>query len=441
MTYASDSGDLVLAACGDVLVSRRLSVFREPEYLALRKVLRSADVTLANLETTLHAFSHSPGDAGGTYSCCDPGIVDDLRWIGVSLLSLANNHAGDYGVAGLLETMEHLRRHGMSFAGAGANLAEAAGPCYVDTAAGRVALIACCSTLTPGTAAVAQRADHVGRPGVNPLRFETEHRVAAQALDALREIREALGLDAGEPQRRNVRGAGDGRDADSVRFLGRMFRRADGFDTVTMLDKADKARSLAAIGEARRMADWVFVSCHCHERGGGQETPPTFLEEFARACIEAGADGFFGHGPHCLRGVEVHRDRPIFYSLGNFVFQPDTMARQPANSFEAFGLSADASPADFYDARTSGDRTGFPAFFEYWESIVAEVRFRERRLHAIRIHPIELGFGHPRWQRGRPLLAAEPTATRIVHELERLSESYGTRFQRTGASASARLEG
>jgi poly-gamma-glutamate synthesis protein (capsule biosynthesis protein) len=137
--------------------------------------------------------------------------------------------------------------------------------------------------------------------------------------------------------------------------------------------------------------------------------------------------------------MEVYRDRPIFYSLGNFVFQPDTVARQPANNYDAFRLSGDATPADFYDARTSGDRTGFPAFPEYWESIVAEVRFSERRLHAVTIHPIELGFGRPRWQRGRPLLATDETGARILAALERRSETYGTRLQHTGAYASVRL--
>jgi len=34
--------------------------------------------------------------------------------------------------------------------------------------------------------------------------------------------------------------------------------------------------------------------------------------------IDAGADAVVGHGPHVLRGVEFYRDKPIFYSLGNF---------------------------------------------------------------------------------------------------------------------------
>jgi hypothetical protein len=43
------------------------------------------------------------------------------------------------------------------------------------------------------------------------------------------------------------------------------------------------------------------------------------LRAWARAVIDAGADAIVGHGPHVLRGIEFYRDRPIVYSLGNFL--------------------------------------------------------------------------------------------------------------------------
>ena len=42
------------------------------------------------------------------------------------------------------------------------------------------------------------------------------------------------------------------------------------------------------------------------------------VEAFAHACIDAGADIVYGHGPHVVRGVELYKDRFIAYSLGNF---------------------------------------------------------------------------------------------------------------------------
>ena len=65
--------------------------------------------------------------------------------------------------------------------------------------------------------------------------------------------------------------------------------------------------------------DLVVVSYH-----GGNEYQATVTDEtraFARACVEAGADAVIGHHPHVVQGMEWHAGRPIFYSLGNFVFK------------------------------------------------------------------------------------------------------------------------
>jgi poly-gamma-glutamate synthesis protein (capsule biosynthesis protein) len=62
----------------------------------------------------------------------------------------------------------------------------------------------------------------------------------------------------------------------------------------------------------------VFVSVHA---GNEYQRKPTDAQvEFAHAVIEAGADAVIGHHPHWIQGVEVYRGNPIFYSLGNFVF-------------------------------------------------------------------------------------------------------------------------
>ncbi len=45
--------------------------------------------------------------------------------------------------------------------------------------------------------------------------------------------------------------------------------------------------------------------------------------------IDAGADVFVGHGPHVLRGIEIYKGKPIFYSLSNFIFQNETVLRMP----------------------------------------------------------------------------------------------------------------
>lgn len=42
--------------------------------------------------------------------------------------------------------------------------------------------------------------------------------------------------------------------------------------------------------------------------------------EFAHVAIDAGADIVIGHHPHWIQNIEIYQNKPIFYSLGNFVF-------------------------------------------------------------------------------------------------------------------------
>lgn len=79
----------------------------------------------------------------------------------------------------------------------------------------------------------------------------------------------------------------------------------------------------------REKADIVVLSFHGGAEGTAHTHVPGKLEyyvgekrgnvkEVAHAAIDAGADVVFGHGPHVVRGAELYKDHPIFYSLGNF---------------------------------------------------------------------------------------------------------------------------
>ena len=63
-----------------------------------------------------------------------------------------------------------------------------------------------------------------------------------------------------------------------------------------------------------------------------------FVVTAAHLAIDAGADIFVGHGPHILRGIEIYKGKPIFYSMANFAFENETMRFQPAESYAALGL-------------------------------------------------------------------------------------------------------
>ena len=124
MIYQSESGDISMLMAGETMLSRRLAVFDEREYLAGVELNRRADVAFTNLETVVrHPHEGYPAPTRGTPMTTPPALLEDLKWMGFNLVSTANNHAGDYGTDGALATVRHLRNAGLAFAGSGANLA------------------------------------------------------------------------------------------------------------------------------------------------------------------------------------------------------------------------------------------------------------------------------------------------------------------------------
>lgn len=431
MIYEAESGDLTLVASGDCMITRKLSVYREERFVSLVELFRKADVGYTNLEMLMHEYEHSPGSAGGTFTASDPRNLEELRWAGINLVSTANNHAYDYGEGGVLTNWQNVHRSGLAHAGTGRNRSEAAAPGYLDTANGRVALISASSTFSESGRALDQRPDVKGRPGLNALRFSQTHTVDRPAFDQIKRINRELGYEAKNAALRRFRPEGAViKDNDSqMGFLDHRFVLGEEFKTSSKPNRRDMEENLKWVRDARRMADWVFVAFHCHESGATREEPPEFLQTFARACIDEGADGFLGHGPHVTRGIEIYNGRPIFYSLGNFIFQNDTVRWQPSFNYETVNLGHDSTPADFYDARTDNDARGFPAESVYWESVVAECEYQNRALSRIVLHPIDLGYGKKRSQRGRPVLADSRLANKALDRIRRLSEPFGTDVQ------------
>ena len=427
MLYEAESGDLTVVASGDTMITRRLSVFREPSFVSLVELFRNADVGYTNLEMLFHEFEHPPGSGGGTYTASEPLNLEELKWAGINLVSTANNHSYDYGHGGVLTNLKNLRAVDLAHAGTGVNLSEARAPGYLDTPKGRVALISVSSTFPDGGRALDQRPDSMGRPGLNALRFTSTHTVDRKAFDHIKRANRELGFEAVNSALRRFRPAGaiiDDTDAQ-MGFLGAKFVLGEEFKTSTEPNPRDMEENLKWIREARRMADWVFVGFHCHESGVVPEEPPEFLVTFAHACIDEGADGFFGHGPHFTRGIEIYHGKPIFYSLGNFIFQNETVRWQPSVNYEMVHLDHQATPADFYDARTEKGSRGFPGDPVYWESVVARCEFQNGGLSRISLHPIDLGHGRPRSQRGRPTLAKGTSARKSLERLRKLSRPFG----------------
>ena len=148
-----------------------------------------------------------------------------------------------------------------------------------------------------------------------------------------------------------------------------------------------------------------------------------------RAMVDAGADLFVGHGPHVLRGIEIYQGKPIFYSLGDFMFQNETVLRLPDDNYRPYRLAEDAGVADFNDARYARGTRGFPTQREIWESVVAVAKWRGDQLTALELHPITLGFGQAEPVRGRPMLADRELGRKIIGDLIERSRPFGTTIE------------
>jgi poly-gamma-glutamate capsule biosynthesis protein CapA/YwtB (metallophosphatase superfamily) len=415
---AQPAADFSLALTGDSIITRRISIYTEPAFTRLIDVIRGADAAFTNLEMLFHDYEpYAMNESGGTYMRAEPALVKDLVWAGFDLVSRANNHQGDYGVLGMQLTTKYVAEAGLVQAGVGQSLAEAREARFLETPEGRVALVSVASTFPDHSRAGRTRGDMPARPGLNPLRFTTTTTVTPARLTELRQI-------AAEINGRPV-GSTSG---DSLNFFGRRFVAGAQPGVRTQPLKEDLDEIVSVVKNASRLSDYTIVTSHTHEGGRDRTLPADFLVTFARAVIDAGADLFVGHGPHVVRGIEIYKGKPIFYSMGDFIFQNETLVRLPSENYETYGLGANAYVNDFNDARYDFDKSGFPADRMIWEAFVAVPRFRGEQLSEIALYPITLGFGAARSERGRPKLAEGELASKILTDLVTLSHPFGTRI-------------
>jgi poly-gamma-glutamate capsule biosynthesis protein CapA/YwtB (metallophosphatase superfamily) len=404
-----------MALTGDSIITRRISVYQDAPFLKLIDLVRGADVAFTNLEMLFHDYEpYAMNESGGTYMRAEPALVKELVWAGFDMVSRANNHQGDYGVLGMQLTTKYVAAAGLVQAGVGDSLPEAREAKFLETAKARVALISVASTFPDHARAGRTRGDMPARPGLNPLRFTTTYVVSREHLEGLRATMKELGLRAPE-------------SGDSLQVLGNRFVAGDPPGVRTEPLKEDLDGITAVVSSAHRLADYVIVAFHGHEGQTGDRTRPAdFLVTFAHAAVDAGADVVTGHGPHVLRGIEIYKDKPILYSLGDFIFENETLLRYPSENYEPLHLGPDAQPADFNDARSAGGTRSFPADREIWESVVALATWRDGRIAGLELHPITLGFGEPPAERGRPRLAPPDLAKHILDNLVARSKPFGT---------------
>ncbi|WP_458685871.1 CapA family protein [Nocardia tengchongensis] len=238
-------------------------------FVGIRDVLAKADFRFVNLEGPLcgqgPVIPHKPN-----WTHADPAMVDALTWAGIDVVSCANNVT--FPASAAVASLEVLDRAGIAHCGAGHDLTAARRPAVVQREGKSVAFLAYSSICWPF-----EQAATTSRPGIVPMRAVTSY--------------------LPDPLVAEVPG------------------RPPTVITTPFTDELDAL--VADVENAREENDHVVVSVHWG-------VPGTAIADYqytvAHAAVRAGADIVIGHGPHSIQPVEVYRGRPIFYSLGNLVF-------------------------------------------------------------------------------------------------------------------------
>jgi len=355
-----------------------------PAAVPVIRGLLKGDVIFTNVEAAVAEKGEFAQEGRGFLT--PPEALDALQTFGFNLLSLSGNHAFDLKVTGIQNTIREVDHRKIVHAGTGNTIAEAVAPGYLKTQKGTIALIASASGLiAPGGRATADR------PGVNELRIE--------AGDKENEATEDLpGAPGNTP------------------------------------NPEDSQRILQSIRDARQHAELVIVYQHNHVFSNHSFTtvfteglperlaPNEWLVEWTHAEIDAGADIIVMHGAPLLHGVEIYHGRPIFYDLGNFIYNLTptlTYIDEPMN----------------------------------WESAVAYVQFQGKKLQSVSFRPIALnnvGEGLPDIHnplannqfldtRGLPSPVTGARAGYILQRIADASKPFGTTMEVKGDTAEIKL--
>jgi poly-gamma-glutamate synthesis protein (capsule biosynthesis protein) len=406
LSRATVADGFTFAAGGDLLGPKDpISQLGNPDVDRMLKLFQDADVGFANHEGSGFDL---PGPAGTTHAAQNGGgyprltvaLDRDFRAIGIKMVSLANNHAGDWGPGGLLATLATLRTVGIVEAGAGASLSEARHAGVVYTPRGTVGLIATASTFNPATVA----ADGIGalppRPGISALQV----RPVVELSDEQMVLMRRLGNMWWEP-RSGVRDA-----ADAITVGGATFRPGSSDKIAYIVVESDRKAILSSITDAKRTNDMVVFSIHAHQVAtrdvagrdlrregtsqspGGSASVADFLPTLFHQAIDAGADIVVRSGPHILGGVEIYKGKPIFYGLSS--------------------LFINFSFAHLPQAELDG--------------AVAVTTFKGGRPDVVRIYPITSIRQNPAF--GGSKIATGEDAQRIIGAIQAESEPFGTQI-------------
>lgn len=228
-----EEGEVSVILVGDIMLGRTVastSLAKQDwnyPFLKVAEYLNSSDLVFGNLENPI--VSQCPISSAGTVFCALPDALAGLLYAGVDVVSLANNHIGDQGLRGTIETEKHLSEQGIDYTGRGELLVKEVG---------------------------------------------------------------------------------------NTKF---------GFLGFNLFNNNLSQEDLDLIHDSDKMVDVLIVGVHW----GVEYTPePTEIQRvWAAQMVAEGADVIAGHHPHWVQSIDYIDGSPVYYSLGNFVF--DQMWSEP----------------------------------------------------------------------------------------------------------------
>lgn len=265
-----------------------------------------------------------------------PSVGPCLKRAGFGVMSGAGNHVMDWGFQGFYDTLDNMKAAGVDLVGVGRDLEEARRPVIRTLDDGtRIGFLAFCSILPQDYWALTDR------PGANPMRAIT----AAPCIE-------------------------HDQPGTPVRIF-----------TWPHID--DLNRMLEDIRALRPQVDILIVSQHW-----GLHFTPAVLADYQRIvahyALDEGADAVIGHHTHILKGIEVYKGKPIFYSLANFAAEGPEAYYEGRN-----GLLSDSRHADI--RRLNDDLSQDPGRTmprDSFKTIIAKMEVEERRIRRFSFIPV-----------------------------------------------------
>lgn len=239
------SNEINILFTGDFYPGRRIDSLVENRkfeliFNDLLEDFAKCNLFLTNMEAPITTHKN-PITKTGPALKANPLTIEALKYAGINLVTLANNHIGDYGKKGLDDTFLALSKNNIEYIGAGSSYEEASKVLYKDFGGYKIGFI---------NIAENEWSTTIGKSaGANPL---------------------------------------------------------------------NPFRNYSIIQEAKRNVNYLFLIIH-----GGHELyhlPSPGTQDTYRFYIDAGVDAIIAHHPHYFSGYEIYKKAPIFYSLGNFIF-------------------------------------------------------------------------------------------------------------------------